>query len=209
MRTPFDGISEENKKKLFTLFSVHIYTFKENQNILSIIKDDNVLCIVDEGHAIITRTNYDGSRSIIDELYKDSIFGTTISSLNSSEFNIMAKEKTTIIVIDYDKLIEQKNISNDYYNLFLQNIFCIINDLSQAKNERIRILTKKSIRNKLLEYFKVEQNKIHSRTIHIPFTYTELADYLSIDRCAMTRELKYMKDEGFIEVKGKRITILY
>lgn len=209
MKAPFDGISDENKKKLFTLFSVHIYTFNENEDILSIIKDDDVICIVDTGNAIITRTNYDGSRSIIEELYKDSIFGTRISSLNSNEFQIIAKESTTIIVINYETLININNLKYDYYNKFLQNIFCIANELSQSKNERIRILTKKSIRNKLLEYFKIEQNKQHTKKIIVPFTFTELADYLSIDRSAMTRELKYMKEENFIQIKGKIITILF
>ena len=208
MKPLFYGINEKNKKDLFTLFSAHIYTFKENEDILSIVKEDNVICIIDNGYAIINRINYDGSRTIIDNLYKDSIFGPRISSLNSSEYQVIVKEPTTVVVIDYDILINENNIKNQYYNKFLLNIFSIINDLTQQKNERIRILTKKSIRNKLLEYFKVERNKQHTKNIIIPFSFTELADYLAMDRCAMTRELKYMKEEGFIEIKGKKITIL-
>ena len=202
-------ISLENKKKLFTLLGVHIYTFEQNQNILSIIKNDNVIGIIDEGSAEIIRTNYDGNRNIIDELTVDSIFGTTISSINSNEFEMITKEKTTVIIIDYDKLIDNKNISYDYYNLFIQNMFSIVNESIKNKNERIRVLTKRTIRNKLLEYFKVCQKNNHSKYIYLPFNFTELADYLAIDRSAMTRELKYMKEEGFIEIKGKRITILY
>ena len=209
MKPPFYGISEKNKKKLFTLFSTHIYTFKENEDILPIIRDDNAICIIGSGHALINRINYDGSRTLIDELVKDSIFGTKISSLNSNEFKIITKEPTTIIVIDYDNLINENNLKYDYYNTFLLNIFCIINEITKKKNDRIRILTKKSIRNKLLEYLKVEQSNQKTRKITIPFSYTELADYLAIDRCAMTRELKYMKEEKFIEVKGKKITILF
>lgn len=209
MNSPFYGISLENKKKLFTLLGVHIYTFEQNQNILSIIKNDNVIGIIDEGSAEIIRTNYDGNRNIIDELTVDSIFGTTISSINSNEFEMIAKEKTTVIIIDYDKLIDNKNISYDYYNLFIQNMFSIVNESIKNKNERIRVLTKRTIRNKLLEYFKVCQKNNHSKYIYLPFNFTELADYLAIDRSAMTRELKYMKEEGFIEIKGKRITILY
>lgn len=209
MNSPFYGISLENKKKLFTLLGVHIYTFEQNQNILSIIKNDNVIGIIDEGSAEIIRTNYDGNRNIIDELTVDSIFGTTISSINSNEFEMITKEKTTVIIIDYDKLIDNKNISYDYYNLFIQNMFSIVNESIKNKNERIRVLTKRTIRNKLLEYFKVCQKNNHSKYIYLPFNFTELADYLAIDRSAMTRELKYMKEEGFIEIKGKRITILY
>ncbi len=209
MNSPFYSISEEEKKKLFTLLEAHIYSFNRGQNILGIIKNDNVIGIVDEGSAEIIRTNYDGGRSIIDKLYKDSIFGTTISSIDSSEFKIIAKEDTTVIIIDYNRLLDVKNIDHKYYNVFIQNLFSIVNISVKAKNERIKILTRRSIRNKLLEFLRVEQNKNHSRNIYLPFNFTELADYLSIDRCAMTRELKYLKEEGFIEIKGKRITMLY
>ena len=48
-----------------------------------------------------------------------------------------------------------------------------------------------------------------SKHIYLPFTFTGLADYLAIDRTAMSRELKNLKDEGFIEIKNKRIDLLY
>lgn len=209
MDSPFLGINNENKKKLFTLLSVHIYNFDKNQDILSILKDDNVICIIDEGMAEIIRINYDGNRSIIDELYKDSIFGTTISSITSNDFEIITKEKTTVIVIDYDNFLNNDFINYEYYNIFIQNMFSIINENIRKKNERIKILTQRSIRNKLLEYFKINQTDYRSKYVYLPFSFTELADYLAIDRCAMTRELKYLKEERLIEIKGKRITILY
>ena len=52
-------------------------------------------------------------------------------------------------------------------------------------------------------------NKNGSRYIYLPFSFGALADYLAVDRCAMSREIKYLKEEGIIEVKDKRITLLY
>ena len=79
----------------------------------------------------------------------------------------------------------------------------------QEKNERIGILTKKTIRDKLLEYFRIRSRKTGSRNIYLPFTFKELADYLAVDRSAMSRELSYLKDEGLIETIGKRIVLKY
>ena len=76
-------------------------------------------------------------------------------------------------------------------------------------NERIEILTNKSIRNKLLAYFKMMYKKNNSKVIYLPFSLTDLADYLCVDRSAMSRELKNLKDEGFIEIKNKKIKLLY
>jgi CRP-like cAMP-binding protein len=140
---------------------------------------------------------------------EDSVFGTVISSIDTKEYEIIAKEQTEVIIIDYDRLFDKTNLEKRYYNEFILNMYSIINDKLQEKNERIRILTKKTIRNKLLEYCKIQYSKNHSKHIYLPYNFSDLADYLAVDRSAMSRELKYMKEEGFIEVKGKRITILY
>ena len=91
----------------------------------------------------------------------------------------------------------------------MKNLLEIIMNKLQDKNERLEILTKKSIRNKILEYLNIMRRKHGSKIVYLPFNFKDLADYLVIDRSAMTREIKYLKEEGFIEVKGKKITILY
>ena len=48
-----------------------------------------------------------------------------------------------------------------------------------------------------------------NKTITIPFSYTDLADYLSVDRSAMTRELSHLIEDGFIKKTGNKIMLLY
>ena len=101
------------------------------------------------------------------------------------------------------------SIKYDYYLTFIKNLLIILEEQLTSKNERIAILTKKTTRDKLLQYFKLTSIKKGSRTFTIPYSFTELAGYLSVDRSAMTREIKYLKDEGFIKIDKKRITIDY
>ena len=81
-----------------------------------------------------------------------------------------------------------------------------MSDKIKKNNERIEILTNKTIRDKLLAYFKI--NTIN-KVVKLPFTLTDLADYLAVNRSAMSRELKNLKEEGLIEIKDKKIKILY
>ena len=76
-------------------------------------------------------------------------------------------------------------------------------------NTRIELLTKKNIRDKLLSYFDILSNKQLSKRFSLPLSLTDLADYLSVDRSAMMRELSHLIEEGFIDKKGKKITLLY
>ena len=62
---------------------------------------------------------------------------------------------------------------------------------------------------KLLAFFKLNSNKGNNRVIYLPFNLTDLADYLAVNRSAMQRELKNLKNEGFIEIKDKKIKLLY
>lgn len=75
-------------------------------------------------------------------------------------------------------------------------------------NTRIELLTKKNIRDKLLTYFTLLSTRKLSKTFTLPFSLTDLADYLSVDRSAMMRELSHLKEEGFIKKNGKKITLL-
>ena len=71
-------------------------------------------------------------------------------------------------------------------------------------NERLEILAKRTTREKLLTYFEIMAKKNISKTFTIPFTYTDLADYLSVDRSAMTRELSHLIEDGFIKKYGNQ-----
>lgn len=88
-----------------------------------------------------------------------------------------------------------------YLGLFLNEIIGL--------NMRIELLSKRTIREKLLGYFNIVSARSMSKTFKIPFSLTDLADYLSVDRSAMMREIKYLRDDGFMEKSGNRITLLY
>ena len=205
---PFFNITDEDKIKLLKNLEALTYTFDKNEEILKKIKNRNFIGIILEGIIQIIKTDYNGNRTIIEELTDNDIFGSKISSLSNNEYTITTKDETNIIIIDYEQLIKSNN-TNNYYNKFIKNLLEIIINSINDKNNRIEILTKKTIRNKLLEYFKIVSHKNKSKNIYLPFTFTDLADYLAIDRSAMTRELKNLKEEGFIEIKNKRITLLY
>lgn len=209
MSNPFENLSKNQINKLFHILGVHIYNFKKNQEILPTIKYENIISIILQGHAQIINIEYNGNEIIMENLYKDDIFGTNISATNSEYTQIIAKEETKVLVIDYDKLINPANLKYSYFNIFFMNLFDIINTKFKEKNERVKILEKKQIREKLLEYFEIEHKKTRQRNIYLPFTFRDLADYLAVNRSAMFRELKHMKDEKFIEVNDRKITLLY
>ncbi len=209
MNSPFEGLSKQQIVKLFQLLGVHTYTYHKNDEIIPTIKYENIIGIILYGSAQIIHIEYNGNDIILEQLKENSVFGTSISATNTETYHIIAKEDIEVAVIDYDKLIHPSNSRHSYYNIFLRNLFDIINEKFMTKNERIKILEQKQIRNKLLAFFASEQKKTHSNYFIMPFSFKDLADYLAVNRSAMFREIKNLKEEGFIQVKGKKITLLY
>lgn len=198
----------DNKQKLRLLRDLEASTmfFKKNNYISSSVKQENVICILITGHLQIIKNDYNGNRTIIEDLKENSVFGSMSSSLSNSEYDILTKEDSKIIIIDFNTIISYDESKSYYFNQFLKNLLKVISDKLKQNNERIEVLTNKTIRDKLLAYFKINQtNKI----INLPFTQTDLADYLAVNRSAMQRELKNLKEEGLIEIKNKKIKILY
>jgi len=208
MNDPFYNISNKNKEKILRSLEALTFNFKKNSTILSTFKNENIIGIIVSGFIQIIRNDYNGNKIIIEELFENSIFGTVFSYINDDEYEIITKEDSQIIIIEYERIFELEQ-SNNQYNQFIKNLLQITTYQIHKINERIQILTKKSIRNKLLEYFKIASKKQGSRNIYLPFTFTDLADYLAIDRSAMSRELKNLKEEHFIDIKGKKITLLF
>ena len=149
MRKLFANISVKDQKKLLKLLETSVLNYKKDSVILSTV-NNNIIGIILEGKAQIIRTDYNGNRTIIEELEEESIFGTALSSLSSDECQIITKEDTKILVIDYDIIISSKNNNYSYYNQFIKNLLEITTNIIDEKNNRIEILTKKSIRDQLL-----------------------------------------------------------
>lgn len=209
MTTPFDELTSLQRNKLYNLLGVHIYKYKKNEEILPTMKSGNIIGIIMDGLAQINYLEYNGNEIMMETLDKDGVFGTNISLTNSENCQIIAKEETEVMIIDYDKLINPKNLKYSYFNIFFRNMFDIINTKFKERNERIKVLEKKQIRDKLLEYFEITYKKTHSKFIYLPFSFKDLADYIGVNRSAMFRELGHLKDDNFIEVRDKRIKLLY
>ena len=205
----FNNIGQGNKVKLLRLLEANIFTYQENVYINNLIRSNNFIAIILTGDIEIIKINYDGQQTIMETLTKDEIFGNIISNINSENYEILTKSKTKLIIIDYDVIINYQETKYQYYNEFINNLLMFYNERIIANNERISILSEKTIRNRLLEYFRITSLKNNSKNIYVPSTYIKLADYLGVDRSAMTRELKFLKEEGFITIKNKRITLLY
>ena len=204
----YDNIQERDITRLLNNLQANTIVYKAKQTIAYSISNRNLIGIIEEGYASLIRFDYDGKRTILEEIKSGDIFSDMFISTDNSELSVVADTDCTVTFIEYENLVEESKTSKTA-SVFMDNLVKLISHKLVKRNERIEILTRRSIRDKLLYYFESEAKKYNSKTFNLKYTYTDLADYLSVDRSALMRELKNLKDDGIIQDVNKKITILY
>lgn len=204
----FKNLTQKEISDLLKKLKVRRVSFKKDMTIMSNMSRTNEVGIVLSGETTLVRVDLNGNRSVVSSFVRGDIFGGKFSDYMNEELYIVSKNNCEILFTEYDLLVKS-NKNSSWNEQFTRNILEILIDKINYYNQRIEILTKKTIREKLLEYFHILEKEFSSQTIIVPETYTSLAEYLAVDRSAMMREIKSLKDDKIIEINGKKITLIY
>lgn len=184
--------------------------FSKGQVITSYIEKRNQFCILVSGNADLVRYDLNGNRTIIEHFSKNNIFGEVFYTVTTNnELLVEAREKCTVIIYSYNNIHTKCRHNCKFHQTLAENLPELILQKVTDLNMRIELLTKRSTRDKLLSYFSLISTRKLSKSFVLPFTLTDLADYLSVDRSAMMREIKLLKEDGLIQKNGNTITLLY
>lgn len=187
-----------------TCKNVQKKSFRKNQTITTYIQKRNQICIILKGEADLVRYDSNGDKSIIEHFTKNDILGEAFYIVTTNnELSVEAKKNCEVLFFNYNNIYQKCKHNCKFHQTLSENFSNMILNKVMDLNTRVEILTKRTIREKLRGYFNILSTRNLSKTFSLPFSLTDLADYLSVDRSAMMRELKSLKDEGFIKKNRK------
>ena len=185
-------------------------TFSKNEVITSYIQKRNQFCILISGNADLVRYDLNGNKTIVEHFSQNDIFGEVFYIVTTNnELLVEAKEQCDVLFYIYDDIHNKCRNNCKFHQKLSENLPELILSKVTSLNMRIELLTQRSIRDKLIGYFNLLSIQNLSKTFFLPFSLTDLADYLSVDRSAMMREIKLLKEDGFIEKNGNKIKLIY
>lgn len=188
----------------------HKKNFSKGQTITTYIKKRNQICILLNGHADLVRYDLNGNRTLVERFSKNSIFGEAFYNVTvNNELSVEAKSNCTVLFYIYSDLQSCCDEKCKFHNVLYENLPKLVFNKITELNTRIELLTQRTTRDKLLMYFSIISTRKLSKSFELPISLTDLADYLSVDRSAMMRELKLLKEDKLIDKIGNRITLLY
>ena len=161
----------------------------------------NKIGLILYGSAILYCCDEEGNEYMIDELKKDAVFGEPfLLPADSQHYYVTAEEETKVMFIDYDHVIKRCEKACHHHSQMVSNLLQMTAMQSRQQMERIYVLSRTTTRKKLLAYLNNLSSQTHSHSVQIPMSYTALAQYLTVDRSAMTRELKNLEKEGRVQI---------
>lgn len=182
--------------------------FEANEIVTTFLTKRNQFFILLDGEAELITYDKDGNKKILYYYKKYDIFGEALFKIYMDrELFVLAKKKCKVLLLPYD-MIERCTEPCLYHIDLLRNFPDLILHGIAEQNFRMLLLSNKSIRDKLLTYFNSLSLEKNSKTFEIPFSLTNLSEYLLIERTAMMRELKKLQDEKIIKKDKNKITLL-
>lgn len=189
--------------------NAYINNYKAGSIVTEFGTNNKVVGIIIKGEIDIIREDELGNRTILEKLNKNSIFAEQFTYFKDDYIYAISKIDCTIIILNYDSILKRCAKNCDNHNILISRISELLIERSNFLSQRIDILSRKNIEDKLLSYFKtLPQNEKNSNKVTIPYSLSNLAEYLCIDRSNMMRELKIMEKKHLIKRNRNIIELL-
>lgn len=205
----FRNIKNTEMSFLLKCLSARIEVFEKNSYIFTAGEIISNIGIVVSGKAHIMKDDHWGNRTILSNLIRGELFGEAFifADLEVSPISVVAVERCEILFLDSHKLLTTCPKPCLYHITIISNMVKILAQKTLQLTQKMHFITQKKTRDKLLNYLSYQEVRVKSKSFNIPFNRQELADYLSVERSAMSKELCKMRDEGILEFNKSHFTL--
>lgn len=199
-RSPlFQNMSDDRIERALDLFQAQETRFKRGQYLCHAGEPMSKFGFVLKGTVQVFIDDVNGVRFLMNSVGAGDSFGESLHFMEVPDppIYIMAMEDTRLLWLNARQLKEARRTTETLETAL--RFVALLAQRTLTMNDRIQILTQPSIRSKLNLYFTQCANHFNSRTFTITFNRNQLADYLAVNRSALSRELSRMKQEGLID----------
>lgn len=209
-RSPlFRGMTDSETEAMLGCLSAQIRTFPKGDYLFRVGESTTTIGMILEGKIRLEKEDYWGNRNILASLGTGQPFAEVYACEPSLTFdiNVVAAQDTTALFMDVGKIFTTCTSACEFHTRLIRNLLAIIARRAHTLTRKIEHTSKRSTREKLLSYLSDQAETAKSNRFSIPFNRQELADYLSVDRSAMSAELSRMQVEGLITYQKNHFEI--
>lgn len=206
----FHDITNQEVEAMIDCFQMRRRCFSSGRTVCTYGEGCREVGVVLQGAAVLVRLDYAGTRTILERLEPGGVFGEVLAftPVLGDCVEVVSECSTEVLFMEFDHIMRRCGKACAHHSKLVRNMFQLVAEQTRRLGRRVEVLSRRSIRDKLLCYFSIQALEAGSDTFALPFTLSALADYISADRSAMMRELKKMKEQGVVAVDGRKVTLL-
>lgn len=204
----FDNIDKKEIPNILENFKSQKKSYDKGNIIIDMGDKVEAIYLILNGKIEISKEYDDTRKNIVNILESGEIFAEAmaLSTNKISQITAISLSKSEILKINI-KYIFDNNLEKNK-NIFIENLLKIISDKNKFLSMKNDILSQKSLRSKIILYLEYMSNMQKSEKINIPYSRDKLAEFISADRSALSRELNRLAKEKMIELNGNKINII-
>lgn len=204
----FDNIDKKEIPNILNNFKSQKRLYEKGNIIIDMGDKVEAIYIILNGKIEISKEYDDTRKNIVNILESGEIFAEAIalSTNKISQITAISLSKSEILKINIKDIFDNNLEKNK--NMFIENLLKIISDKNKFLSMKNDILSQKSLRSKIILYLEYMSNMQKSEKINIPYSRDKLAEFISADRSALSRELNRLAKEKMIELNGNKINII-
>lgn len=206
----FEGVEEERLLSLLECLRARTVSLGDEQPAIAAGERPDRVGIVLEGRVHIVREDSDGNRVLLASLDPGEMFGEALAGAGVSESPVsaVAVGGTEVLLFPFYRTVERCENGCEFHTRLIHNMLGIISRKNLGLQHRIEIISKKSIRERVMTFLREQSADSGADEFEIPFNREQLADYLCTDRSALSRELGRLAKYGEISFRKNKFKLL-
>lgn len=216
----FDEIDNKDMMRLLHCLNSSVRSFPAGNYLIMEADDVRYVGLVLEGRVTIQKEDFLGNLTHLADIRVGELLGETFSlgAATQSAVTFVAATDCRVMFMPLWKILHICSNNCAFHSQLIVNMFAVLSEKNRKLMEKMSIISQPTIRDRLLAFFQNEAEKKDSRphpgsaaesgySVMISYSRQELADFLSVNRSALCRELSRMQKEKIIRVSGKQITV--
>lgn len=208
--TLFEGIQTDDLLPMLSCLGARVTRYKKNQILFSEGDDARFIGIVLSGSVQIVKEDYHGHRSIVSRAEAGELFCESFAcaGVKTLPVSVIATEDCAVAFIDSYRVCVSCSNACAFHSRTIQNLLKVVSERNLQFHQKMEITAKRTTREKLMAYLLSEAKLAGSDSFSIPYDRQGLADYLQVERSAMSAEISKLRKEGILESRKNQFTLL-
>ena len=205
----FSGLSDEEITTLLQCLKAVRRSYKKGEVILAEGSVTENIGVVLSGRLIIYGTDAWGNTSVFGSIAPGAVFAEVYACIPGQPLLVTAAagEDSEILFINAGSVLTSCSNACPFHARLARNLLTVCAHKSLRLSQRILHTSPKSIRGRLMSFFSEWAKISGSSSFQIPYNRQQLADYLGVDRSALSGELSKMRKEGLLEYEKNKFRL--